>query len=1696
MLHAQSRHRDWKTSAAHFGTSPTSTSSSSLSSKEERLKQLQILQRQQQEQNQEQYSSHAFSLSNDPTGSKTLGTTRARNGNMECEPEWMTKDSRDKDSAQASGIDSIQDRRQSHLSDRHMNLGPMRLLSDETPPDDLDGSWGLDNLDDDFGQNLGHTRIGSPNRSTHIGKSPRVPYDDTVYSSDKNLITSKFPWRDSKLHDIFSDLAKDDAIPASLMSSTQTERSHPLQKSPTADFYVEPLVVSIDDSGTTSSSLSFGDIMDALNNGDESFDLSGSHTRKSSTKQAKIDLAKQRLVELLPACNIDLSGNITVSPTESVKQEHASLGSTPRNSHRRLLTVVNTPGSYHSATSSRPPRSSYGSYRRSLGSRDSEFGDRGSTTSRDSLSGSTLGSIGFHAQLDGLKKAELASVLLALKSGMVDSLLNDARILPNNLKNSTAFAPKDLKREHDGVELALAPVFPDRAAVEQILADDTERTPRPNDRALQPRPINHLQSQLSPTPTGEPSALESDPARKKQYARLASIGLTKQSSSFVEELANATDSALRSGADISVKLPPSPTSRKTENQQQPRSPLKNDMLPEALKFEASENDSARTPGQEILRSTFAEPTFRYGEEPGAPEDQDMDDDLGFLTGSRAVVDAFKNLENLDMSFDIKSEKDSPISAKKVSARECSSQTGDERLDDNYFSSVQLPSKPKRKGEHSLKWEDQIDDSPEPSYSASRSVGNLSRSSSKNTIHNTSNLMPEESSFRHAEGHLIHVITPLHPWDEWDQVKSLDLTKRKIESTIRLNHLVPNLEVLLLNDNQVSYLIGIPGSLKTLQARSNQLSNLTSFSHLKNMQYLDISNNEIDDLTGLSSLVHLRELKVVNNKIKSVSALQQMDGLIRLDVSHNCLTSLDFRWSKLQRLEFLNVSHNKIEQLENLESLAGLIHANLVKPLLRLRILRLSENKLLCFDASPFPGLRTLYLDDNRLQLLENCQTLTRLENFSARDQEGEGIAIDMTDFINSRKLYLSGNPIHALDFNMGFYRMEYLEICAGCLSELPIDFATLMPNLRGLNLSYNGLDSISALDGLLRLRRLIFVGNNLKSFSDVSSLVKRMRSLVTLDLRHNPLTSNMYPAMSIKQGSKYQDTYRTNQNSETELDWRRRDIGFRRALPDAMYIKRSVYRSAILKSCSRLEWFDGGVIQTKERERVHIVLGDLVNNYGPNFISRREDEEDWDYEQYDEADVSALPGRIDSHQGQHHNQLQQHELIYNREEMVKLAGDNEEYLEDQDQDYYNEHDPEDISDHSKRQTASSIDNESIVQRERLRQQQIMIARQAAPKSPAVHASLSSQPRRLIPSHPSGVAMSSPSPHAGALSRPTNVAIAQSQHISYRNAQSPEEELLQHRQQQGDAPRDGTDKQSAVKSWRDDVHEASMRNLQSPRTTPDVPETPRQSMLFQHENKTGSLHSGQSRNSSRSGASNTNAQELTGMMSTTAIANNSGGDRHRQMGTPLRIPTPAEGAPRQRTLSYQQRGRHSRGKSDGGQILGAMIEPISTPKHQGGRPQSLHRMSSSQQLQNQQRHPLCMSPMGIPADQGTLRPTHHRRRSLGVYHHLSSSSLLANTRKREITGDFVSPVEMALPFGVQSPGYFGLSHSQASQPSHGLIQSPYGFGKSFANGGRSVPNTPSKSGRASRVSQGFSSQTLGTPQCQTLARDMERSTTEE
>jgi hypothetical protein len=179
--------------------------------------------------------------------------------------------------------------------------------------------------------------------------------------------------------------------------------------------------------------------------------------------------------------------------------------------------------------------------------------------------------------------------------------------------------------------------------------EDTDVTPRPQERtaALALR-------QGSGNATNRRIDGESDLTRTKQIAALAKKGLSKQSSSFVEDLANATDIALRSGSEMSFKNTPSPPSMKIERSLAAGSGLGqvseqaegmdldeplNDRRKREVKFTPS---SATSPmnydGQDLDEEDVSDKE--------ASIELDMDD-LGLLAVSRGMENAFKSLENFN-----------------------------------------------------------------------------------------------------------------------------------------------------------------------------------------------------------------------------------------------------------------------------------------------------------------------------------------------------------------------------------------------------------------------------------------------------------------------------------------------------------------------------------------------------------------------------------------------------------------------------------------------------------------------------------------------------------------------------------------------------------------------------------------------------------------------------------------------------------------------------------------------------------------------------------------------------------------------------------------------------------------------------------------------------------------------------------------
>src|SRR5277367_641155 len=186
----------------------------------------------------------------------------------------------------------------------------------------------------------------------------------------------------------------------------------------------------------------------------------------------------------------------------------------------------------------------------------------------------------------------------------------------------------------------------------------------------------------------------------------------------------------------------------------------------------------------------------------------------------------------------------------------------------------------------------------------------------------------------------------------------------------------------------------------------------------------------------------------------------------------------------------------------------------------LRTLKLCRNELESFDPKWYPELRTLYLDENQISSLNGVRKLRLLENFSARSQRGKtNIAIHGLSEL--RKVYISGPPQPSssvsrsssdvlgnsipLRLDRPFYNLQYLELASIKLSSLPADFASRVPNVRILNLSYNSLKDVIPLRGMILLKRLFLIGNRLSSLSDgTTEALLSLTELQVLDLRYPP----------------------------------------------------------------------------------------------------------------------------------------------------------------------------------------------------------------------------------------------------------------------------------------------------------------------------------------------------------------------------------------------------------------------------------------------------------------------------------------------------------------------------------------------------------------------------------------------------------------
>lgn len=187
----------------------------------------------------------------------------------------------------------------------------------------------------------------------------------------------------------------------------------------------------------------------------------------------------------------------------------------------------------------------------------------------------------------------------------------------------------------------------------------------------------------------------------------------------------------------------------------------------------------------------------------------------------------------------------------------------------------------------------------------------------------------DSSFGHSMTQLVEAFTTRYPNQMlWDKLTSVDISNSSLESLARLNTICPFVKTLDASHNNISVLQGIPFSVTRLDMRVNNLSNLSNFGGLDNIQYLNIAFNEIETFNCLSHLSHLRELTADGCPVTNLNGLSRIDGLLKLSVKGGLLETLDGGELKLSLLQTLNLSSNKIKQVSRLEQLISLRSLNL------------------------------------------------------------------------------------------------------------------------------------------------------------------------------------------------------------------------------------------------------------------------------------------------------------------------------------------------------------------------------------------------------------------------------------------------------------------------------------------------------------------------------------------------------------------------------------------------------------------------------------------------------------------------------------------------------------------------------------------------------------------------------------------------
>ena len=177
------------------------------------------------------------------------------------------------------------------------------------------------------------------------------------------------------------------------------------------------------------------------------------------------------------------------------------------------------------------------------------------------------------------------------------------------------------------------------------------------------------------------------------------------------------------------------------------------------------------------------------------------------------------------------------------------------------------------------------------------------------------------------------IIDISPLAELTNLKHLFISHNQIENIEAVKNLT-NLESLDFARNKgpkkISDITPIANltKLKLLGLSDANIPNISVLKNLVNLETFMSDHSQLGDISALKNAKNLTKLYLDGNKIQDVSVLKDLVELKELYLRDNNISKIDF--SKLSKLEDVNVQGNKISDYSSLENLKALKYVNVSK----------------------------------------------------------------------------------------------------------------------------------------------------------------------------------------------------------------------------------------------------------------------------------------------------------------------------------------------------------------------------------------------------------------------------------------------------------------------------------------------------------------------------------------------------------------------------------------------------------------------------------------------------------------------------------------------------------------------------------------------------------------------------------------------